>query len=100
MKIRYILLSLLALSIAVFAAEAPPYDVSNPPSLPLPAAYQLAVASLGSATNQFHCVRATVSEEFGTPGWDFTFCSTNKPPKYELVTIEFTGKIHHGVAQH
>jgi hypothetical protein len=100
MKTRYILLSFLALSITVFAALPPRYDVSSPPSLPLPAAYQLAVAALGSVTNQFHCVSAIVSEEFGTPGWDFTFCSTNKPARYEYVTVEFTGETHRGIAQH
>lgn len=69
------------------------YDSSKPPSLLLPAAYERATAALGSATNQFHCISASVETTFSTNGeWFFTFYSTNSQPKW--VTVEFKGKVH------
>jgi hypothetical protein len=94
MKTRYILLSLLAVSTILFATPIVPYDNAKPPSLSLPAGYEIAVATLGSATNQFHCVGANISTDFGTPSWFFSFCTTNQPPKYRWVTVEFGGKVH------
>jgi hypothetical protein len=94
MKIRYIILSLLAVSTILFARPIIPYDNSKPPSLSLPAGYELALAALGSATNQFHCISANISTDFGSPGWFFTFYSTNTPPRNKFVTVEFGGKVH------
>src|ERR1039457_7016623 len=99
MKTRYILLGLLVVSTAVFASLiGPPWDNTKPPTLPLPAAYQLAVTALGSATNQFHCVSASINTEFSSPGWYFTFCSTNtssafRNPNKRCVCVEFDGKV-------
>jgi hypothetical protein len=94
MKIRSILMFLLAMSMFGFSAEPPPYDDSRAPTLSLPDAYQLAVTALGSATNSFHCINAHISTDFGAPGWQFRFCSTNKPAASKFVTVEFTREIH------
>lgn len=84
----------MAFTTVVFAARSWPYDNAKPPAMSLPAGYELAVSALGSATNEFHCVSATISTDFGSPGWFFTFCSTNTPPKSKWVTVEFGGKVH------
>jgi hypothetical protein len=94
MKTRYLLLSLIIIPTILFATFVIPYDNSKPASLSLPAGYELAAAALGSATNQFHCISASISTDFGLPAWFFTYCSTNTPPKYKWVTVEFSGKIH------
>ena len=99
MKIRYILLFLLTVSMLGFSAEPPPYDDSRAPTLSLPDAYKLAVTALGSATNSFHCLDAHISTGFGAPGWEFRFCSTNNPAASKFVTVDFTGKIHFGIAK-
>jgi hypothetical protein len=96
MKTRYLLLGFLTLCTAVFATHLkPPYDKSKPPKLPLPTAYQLAVAALGSATNQFHCVGASLTTDFYAPAWSFTFCNTNPPPttKVRYFVVVFDGKV-------
>jgi hypothetical protein len=93
MKIRHVILILLASSAVLFASLVTPYDKAKPPALPLPDAYQLAVAALGSATNQFHCLSAGI-EDFGGGWWLFTFYSTNTPPKNKFVVVEFSGKVH------
>ena len=94
MKTRYLLFSLLVVSTILFATPVIPYDNTKPPSLSLPAGYQIAVAALGSATNQFYCISASISTDFGSPGWFFTFSTTNTPPKYKWVTVEFGGTVH------
>ena len=94
MKTRYFLLSLIIIPTILFATLVIPYDNTKPASLSLPAGYELAAAALGSATNQFHCISASISTDFGSPGWIFTYCSTNTPIKYKWVTVEFGGKIH------
>ena len=94
MKTRYILLGLLVVSTAVFATIIrPPYDNSKPPTLALPAAYQLAVVALGSATNQYHCISATISQEISAPAWYFIFCSTNAHSIPRWIVVEFGGKV-------
>jgi hypothetical protein len=70
----------------------PPYDNSKPPTLSLPAAYQLAVTALGSDTNQFHCVGASITTDSGEPRWLFKFFDTNTPPKWKRMTVNFSGK--------
>jgi hypothetical protein len=94
MKPLYAFLILLAFTTVLFATEFISYDNAKPPSLSMPAGYELAAAALGSATNQFHCISASISTDFGIPGWFFTYCSTNTPPKYKWVTVEFGGKVH------
>ena len=94
MKVSHPLLILLASTTVLFATLIVPYDNAKAPTMSLPAGYEAAISALGSATNQFHCISATISTDFGSPGWFFTFCSTNQPPKYKWVTVEFNGKIH------
>src|SRR5437870_2196163 len=97
MKLRYFFLLVCLFATAVFASIVVPYDNAKPRSLTLPAGYELAVAALGSTTNQFHCISASIyTDAVVSPhgGWLFTFCSTNKPPKSEYVTVEFGGKVH------
>jgi hypothetical protein len=90
-----VLLGLIATAITMYATIiGPPYDKSKPPSMLLPAAYQCAVEALGADTNQFHCVSATVSNEFVSEGeWYFTFCSTNSKLSPKLIAVGFNGKI-------
>jgi hypothetical protein len=77
----------------VYATIIVPYSKSKIPSLSLPLAYEKAVTALGAATNQFHCISANVTTDFGPDGeWRFTFYSTNSRPKW--VTVEFNGRIH------
>lgn len=72
---------------------APPYDKSKPPGMTLPNAYEKAMVALGSETNQFHCVSATITTEFSDNGWYFTFCSTNSKVPSKLIVVEFNGKV-------
>ena len=87
-------MSLLAFSTALFAEELllPPYHDAKPPALSLPAAYHLALTALGSSTNQLHCVSAGL---YGgsSPGWIFTFCSTNTPPQHRWLGVQFDDKV-------
>lgn len=93
MKIRTIVLIVLAFSTTIFAEVGPPYDNSKPPPLLLPAAYQFAVAALGSATNEFHCVSASMTRDFGAPRWSFRFYSTNQPPRWKCLTVDKAGNV-------
>jgi Zn-dependent M16 (insulinase) family peptidase len=93
MKARYIVLSLLASSTVIFAVVWPPYDNAKPPTLLLPAAYQMALTALGSSTNQFHCVSAKLSNDFGGPGWYFIFSSTNASTIDKRLDVQFDGKV-------
>jgi hypothetical protein len=55
------------------------WSTNAPPPLPLPEAYQLALAHVGDASNRFFCVSATTLDmtDFHFRGWAFTFSSTN-----------------------
>jgi len=94
--LNLLLLLLLAFgSILLIRAAMPAlthYDNSKPPTLSLPVAYQLAVTALGSDTNRFHCVGASITMDFGAPRWSFTFYDTNTPPKWKCMTVDFGGK--------
>jgi hypothetical protein len=93
MKLKFLIPTILASATIAYASLSIPYNNAKPPSLPLPVAYEDATAALGFATNQFHCVSATVATSFSPNGeWFFTFCSTNSRLKW--VTVEFNGKIH------
>jgi hypothetical protein len=72
---------------------SPPYDKSKQPGLSLPTGYEYAMTALGSDTNQFHCVSATITTEFSDDGWYFTFCSTNSKTMPKLIVVEFNGKV-------
>jgi hypothetical protein len=71
----------------------PSYDNSKPPRMPLPVAYASAMTALGTDTNQFHCVSATITTEFPDDGWYFTFCSTNSKSLPKFIAVEFNGKV-------
>ncbi len=72
----------------------PPYNKSKPPSLPLPAAYERAISTLGAATNEFHCISANITTEFTPEGeWYFTFYSTNSNVAPKFIAVEFNGKV-------
>src|ERR1700728_4032238 len=93
MKKRFIPFTLLAFCTVVFASIfLPPYDNSKTPTLPLPVAYQIAVAALGSDSNQLHCVSASIITDFGSPRWSFNFYSTITPPRWKCMTVDFGGK--------
>jgi hypothetical protein len=91
MKTRYVLLSLLVISTALFAALPPCFDSTKSPPILLPDAYQRATIALGSATNQFYCLKAEIDIESGPQGWLFTFTSANTPPQSKYVKVEFSG---------
>lgn len=93
MKKTFAFLGFATLATTLVATLITPYNNATPPSLSLPVAYERAMGALGSATNQFHCLSATVTTDFGAEGqWQFTFYSTNSRPKW--ITVEFNGKIH------
>jgi hypothetical protein len=93
MKSRLVLLSILTMAVALFASVVIPYNNSKKPTLLLPKAYQLATSALGTDTNEFHCISATIDTTFSGDGeWLFTFYSTNSKPKW--VSVEFDGKTH------
>jgi hypothetical protein len=95
MKTGFIVLFTFATATALLAGYITPYDNTKTPALSLPKAYECALVALGSATNQFHCLSASVQTTFDTRGeWFFTFYSTNSSPKPKYVTVEFSGKIH------
>jgi|GEM_PF-1268093 len=93
-KMRYILFGLVTFATTVFASLVqPPYNNSKPPKMSLPIAYERAVVALGTDTNQFHCVSATITTEFSDEGWYFTFCSINHITMPKLIVVEFNGKV-------
>ncbi len=93
MKTKILIVTLVAFVTIVFAAAVFPYNNAKPPRLSLSDAYSYAITALGSATNQFHCVSATIETTFSADGeWFFTFYSTNSNPKW--VSVEFDGKSH------
>jgi hypothetical protein len=53
-----------------------------PPYTPLPVAYNMAMTTMGSATNEFLCIEVN-HQSF--PGWTFTFANTNAVSK--VVTV-------------
>jgi hypothetical protein len=93
MKIKLGLALVFVVATALYASFIVPYNNSKIPTLLLDTAYDQANKALGSLTNQFHCVSARITTDFGPEGeWQFTFYSTNSIPKW--VTVEFKGKIH------
>jgi hypothetical protein len=76
----------------------PPYDKTKPPKISLPAAYELAITALGSRTNEFHCIDASVTTMHSRDGeWYFTFYSTNVQAAPKYVAVEFGGKVIVGI---
>lgn len=82
MKTGLALIGLLAFVTTLYATLIVPYNKAKTPSLSLPVAYERAMSALGSETNEFHCLDAKVTTDFGSDGgWQFTFYSTNSKPK-------------------
>jgi hypothetical protein len=96
MKPRYVILLLLASSTLLFASLVIPCDKSKPPAVSLPDAYQQAMIGLGTRTNQYHCISATIPDVVPPvvtpPAWLFTFYSTNTPPKKWMAYVEMNVK--------
>ena len=92
MKTRITLLILLFCA-GILVASNRVYNPAVPPKMPLDQAYDMAVCSLGVATNEFHCVGASLAAHYSNDGeWLFDFSSTNATQKW--VTVEFGGKTH------
>lgn len=96
MKTYIVIISLAIIFVTTLFASVilPPYNKSKPPSLSLPDAYERAIAALGSSTNHFHCINASVTTQFSSDGeWYFTFYSTNSNSMPKFVAVEFNGKV-------
>jgi hypothetical protein len=94
MKKKLILLITFGAATVLFADYIVPYNKAKAPAVSLPDAYHRAMVALGPATNQFHCIDASVQTSFNPEGeWFFTFYATDSPPKRKWVTVEFNGKI-------
>jgi hypothetical protein len=92
-KKKLLLFGLVALATTVLASlVVPPYDDKKAPALSLPDAYQFAVLAIGSSTNEFHCVAAGITTDFGDPRWSFTFYSTNSLKRQRWIVVDFSGK--------
>jgi hypothetical protein len=81
------------------------YDKKNPPPLSLPDAYALALAELGSDTNQNYCISAACSDVIppipnegthGQGGWTFEFSNTNGIQKRVFVYFDKARYIDEG----
>jgi hypothetical protein len=110
MKARYILFGLIIFSVTAFARVVkignavvwPSYDYSKPPRVLLPVAYDRATAALGQATNQYHCIGATVSNwNFKDGEWDFNFeaqSQTNGASPIRIIAVSFDGTVAKNVS--
>ena len=69
-------------------------DETKPPTISLPDAYQLAIIKLGQATNQFHCVSASIDiGSSSQAGWYIDFNSTNASVEMRKLYVKFDGTI-------
>ena len=95
---KHVLLFWFFLAIIIMTAYAsfifPPYDKAKQPKISLPAAYGNAMVALGAATNQFHCVSASVTTELAPGGeWDFTFYSNGSNAAVKQIVVKFDGEV-------
>src|ERR1039457_5986817 len=68
----------------------PPRQRPDPPVISLTNAYRIAIAAIGPATNQFHCVRTNGNLCWANEGdWIFVFSSTNGHTKAVCVLRKF-----------
>ena len=82
MKVWVIIIGSIGCATILYATLIVPYNKAKIPSLSLPVAYGRAMSALGSETNEFHCLDAKITTDFGSDGgWQFTFYSTNSKPK-------------------
>ncbi len=99
MKLKFVPALLFAMVAAVAYANlrSRPYDNTKPPTLPLPLAYEKALAFLGPKTNEYHCIIAVVTNVFTAKGdWYFDFYSTNANVRFpvEHIDVSFDGDVH------
>jgi hypothetical protein len=90
-RIIFIIAALTFASLIAYAERSIPWPNTKPPRLALPDAYACAVVTLGAATNQFYCIRASSFCYSGTSTdgwWKFEFCNTNGSPKRVLVSYD------------
>jgi hypothetical protein len=62
------------------------------PPLSLPEAYGIAMQSLGSLTNDFHCLSALTQVSGQGPNWNFSFSNTNGASKTVFVYFDKKAK--------
>jgi hypothetical protein len=91
MKTPYVILGILAVYTTLLAGPSMTYDNTKSPGLSLPAAYEIATHTLGSATNQFYCSGAGLANYWGKPMWSFSFSTTNSSPNHKVVWVYFDG---------
>ena len=78
-------------------AELMGWPEKKAPRLALPEAYSCAATALGSATNQYHCLRANWQNSRSPNGeWLFTFCSTNGSYKSVFVFFDKKTQVQNG----
>jgi len=86
-----LLFAIIGFSAVVAYAADKIYDAKQAPSLPLPVAYERAMSALGSETNQWHCISASLTTMFCPDGgWKLGFCSTNSD-RPRSVIVPFNG---------
>jgi len=97
MKKFLIILCLLMIAGGLAFALSPHRDNKKVPPVALPDAYRIAVAALGSATNEFHCT-AAVFEVLDCPNgeWTFAFYTTNEVRKAIHVCVDGSTVIENG----
>jgi hypothetical protein len=88
-----------------FHSQEPLYDKKTPPNLSLSDAYALALAKLGSDTNQYYCISATCLEDIPVlpnegmhvqTGWTLDFSNTNGIQKRVFVYFDKAACIDNG----
>ena len=97
MKRVIIILTVLGLATGLVFARRIMWPDTKPPRLSLPDAYGCAISAIGTATNQYHCVRASCLISRSPDGeWMFTFCSTNGAFKTAFVFFDKTTRVEDG----
>ena len=97
MKRIVIVFTVLVLAAGLAFARRMAWRDTNRPRLALPDAYNCALTALGTATNQFHCVRASCLISRSPYGeWMFSFFSTNGLEKTAFVFFDRTTRVEDG----
>jgi hypothetical protein len=92
MKRTWISILVFILATGISFAYLMQWSTSKKPTLSLPEAYGLAMQSLGSLTNDYHCIAAKTQISGLGPNWKFVFFNTNSPSKVtdsKLVFVYF-----------
>jgi hypothetical protein len=97
MKRLLVAFALLGVSAVFVYARTIAWRGSEAPRLALPDAYACAAVALGSATNDYHCVRAMCLTSMSPDGeWWLSFFSTNGTQRTAIVFFDKTTKIIDG----